>query len=75
MRTNVQIDAAIGGVMDKIGAEIEKAGKEDASGARRYIAERLKLCDFRAVMNSLPHLTLPDVKALREACVAEWGQP
>lgn len=69
--TSVKIDAALGSSeWDLIGAEIVKAkgDGEDASGSRRYVAERLKLCDYKAVMKYLPHLTLDGAKALRAAC-------
>ena len=35
----ITIDAALGGFWDDIGALIERAGQEDASGARRYVVQ------------------------------------
>lgn len=42
----IQIDAATGSVFAAIGELLVQAGKEDASGARRAIANRLAAHDY-----------------------------
>lgn len=42
----IRMDAATGSVFDAIGEWLVQAGKEDASGARRAIANRLAARDY-----------------------------
>jgi hypothetical protein len=42
----LKIDAAIGDLADVIGKMLQERGKEDASGARRCIMERMASGDF-----------------------------
>lgn len=43
---NVEIDAALGGLSDVIGQMLQERGREDASGARRAILQRMADGDF-----------------------------
>lgn len=45
---NVEIDAALGGLPDVIGQMLQERGREDASGARRAILQRMADGDFSA---------------------------
>lgn len=45
---NVEIDAALGGLSDVIGQMLQERGREDASGARRAILQRMADGDFSA---------------------------
>jgi hypothetical protein len=44
----IQVDAALGGLADAIGRELESSGLEDASGARRAVMTRMQSFDFAA---------------------------
>lgn len=49
----INIDTATGNLFDAIGNLLVQAGKEDASGARRAIANKLELGDFETAANWL----------------------
>lgn len=47
------IDTALGSIFDAIGATLEAGGREDSSGARRAVADRLAKGDFGAAARLL----------------------
>lgn len=62
----LEIDAALGGVWDRIGALLEKRGQEDASGSRRWIAGLLVNQDYDRVSQVLG-INHDDCEKLRRA--------
>jgi len=49
MNNEITIDAALGGVYDRIGFYLTQAGLEDASGARRFYLGLLRNGEFEQV--------------------------
>jgi hypothetical protein len=70
----LEINAALGGPWEKIGAAIKAAGEEDGSGQRRWVAERLARKDYEALQKFL-RVSREEAEAIRAACAAEWGEP
>lgn len=69
----IQIAGALGGPWDQLGAAIERTGKEDASGFRRFLAARLHQRDYDTVCREL-NIPPEEAEALRAAFVDAFGE-
>lgn len=70
----IEVDAALGGPIDKLGKMIEAAGETDSSGLRRHLVHCLGSKDFDSVITILK-ITADEAKALRQTFVDVWGEP
>lgn len=71
----LKIDAALGGVMDRIGEMIVRGGEEDASGARRCFLNFLVEPNYEKLRLLAPGITDEEIDELRAAAVEEFGPP
>lgn len=69
----LEIAAALEPPFELIGELIKKAGREDSSGERRYLAARLGVRDFAAVVTSL-RITIHQAEELRQVFVDAFGE-
>jgi len=69
----VEVDAATGGAYEKIGAFIVALGREDSSGLRRALFEKLELNDYEGFY-ALVSVGEDSFKTLRQICGFEVEQ-